>query len=247
MEYYKSIIAYDGTEFHGFQRQAEGIRTVQEELEKALRTLGWEESSLKAAGRTDAGVHARGQVIAFGIEWRAEEEDLSNALNANLPDDVAVWRTEMVTEEFHPRFSALKRQYAYSIYCAPHRAPMRDRYSWRVWPDPDYERLKQAGKSVIGKRDFAAFGKAPIDGGHTIREVSSAVWSTTEGGLLFEIEADAYLYHMVRRLVAALISIGVGRSEVDALQELLEDPTKWWEGSIAPPNGLSLERVCYDE
>jgi tRNA pseudouridine38-40 synthase len=186
-------------------------------------------------------------VIAFGLEWRADEEDLSNALNANLPVDVAVWRTEKVTEGFHPRFSALGRQYAYSIYCAPFRTPLRDRYYWRIWPEPDFERLKQAGKSVIGKRDFAAFGQAPIDGGHTIREVRRADWSLTEGGLLFEIEADAFLYHMVRRLVAAMISIGLGRSETYAFQELLGDPTKRWEGSIAPPNGLSLERVCYDE
>jgi tRNA pseudouridine38-40 synthase len=247
MEYYKSLVAYDGTEFHGFQRQAEGTRTVQGELEKALQTLGWVESSLKAAGRTDAGVHARGQVIAYCLEWRADEDDLCNALNANLPADIAVWRTETVTEGFHPRFSALGRKYAYSIYCTPVRAPLRDRYSWRIWPEPDYERLEQAGKSIIGKRDFAAFGQAPIEGGHTIREVRKAIWSSNDGELLFEIEADAFLYHMVRRTVAAMISVGLGRVETKAFQEILADPTTRWEGSIAPPNGLSLERVSYGE
>lgn len=245
MQTYKSIIAYDGTEFRGFQRQAEGVRTVQGELENALRVIGWSESSLRAAGRTDAGVHARGQVISFCLEWRADLEGLSKALNANLPFDIGVGRTEIVAEEFHPRFSARRREYQYSLYNAPFRAPLRDRYSWRVWPEPDVERLNSAAECLIGRRDFAAFGQAPVEGGHTIREVIRAEWILSEGDLSFTIVADAFLYHMVRRVVAAMISIGTGRGELVDFKKMLEDPTRRWEGAIAPPNGLSLEGVYY--
>jgi tRNA pseudouridine38-40 synthase len=244
---YKSIVAYDGTDFHGFQRQVEGTRTVQNELENALRKLGWLENSLKAAGRTDAGVHARGQVIAYGLEWRADDEDLSNALNANLPKDVVVGRTEQVGEEFHPRFSATGRQYTYSVYSSPSRSPLRDRYQLRVWPEPDSEKLELASKLIIGRHDFAAFGQAPIEGGHTRREVRRAEWSSEQDGLLFVIEADAFLYHMVRRTVAAMMSVGTGRTDLNKIQELLEDPTRRWEGAIAPPVGLVLEKVFYPD
>ncbi len=245
MQTYKSIIAYDGTEFKGFQRQAEGVRTVQGELENALRVLGWSESSLKAAGRTDAGVHARGQVISFCLAWRADLESLSKALNANLPFEIAVGRTEIVAEEFHPRFSARRREYQYSLYCAPFRAPLRDRYSWKVWPEPDVERLHSAAECLIGRRDFAAFGHAPIEGGHTIREVIEAEWTLSERDLSFTIVADAFLYHMVRRVTAAMIGIGTGREELSDFKKMLEDPTRRWDGAIAPPNGLSLEAVYY--
>lgn len=245
MKFYRSIVAYDGTEFHGFQRQVEGLRTVQEELEKALRILGWSESSLKSAGRTDAGVHANGQVISFGFEWQADQEELSSALNANLPKDIAVRHTETVSEDFHPRFSAQRRYYQYSIYCAPERAPLKDRYTWRIWPEPDFGSLKEIGSRILGRRDFAAFGQAPIEGGHTIREVFRADWSSSSEGLTFDIEANAFLYHMVRRLVAAMMSVGKGKSTSRDIQDLLEDPSKRWEGSIAPANGLSLEAVYY--
>ena len=170
LNFYKSVVAYDGTDFHGFQRQVQGIRTVQNELEDALRKLGWIENSLKAAGRTDAGVHARGQVIAFGLEWRADEEDLVNALNTNLPGDIAIEQTERVGEEFHPRFSATGRQYSYSVYCDQRRSPLRDRYQLRVWPEPELEKLELASKLIIGRHDFAAFGQAPIEGGDGVAE-----------------------------------------------------------------------------
>lgn len=245
MDFYKSIVAYDGTDFHGFQRQAEGTRTVQSELEAALKGLGWTEASLKAAGRTDAGVHARGQVIAFGLTWRANEEDLSNALNANLPQDVAVRRTEPTGANFHPRFSAIGREYTYSIYCAPQREPLRDRYQHRVWPGPELDVLELTSKIIVGKWDFAAFGQAPNDGGHTRREVRKADWTSTGEGFIFRIEADAFLYHMVRRIVAAMLSVGTGRTELSVLKELLENPERRWEGAIAPPVGLTLEKVYY--
>ena len=116
-----------------------------------------------------------------------------------------------------------------------------------MWPEPDLDQLELASKSIIGVRDFAAFGTAPIEGGHTRREVRSADWSSNQEEYTFKIEADAFLYHMVRRLVAAMISIGLGRTELGAFQELLEDPSQRWEGPIAPPVGLTLEKVHYED
>lgn len=245
MNFFKSIVAYDGTDFHGFQRQANGLRTVQSELEKALRSVGWSGNSLVAAGRTDAGVHARGQVIAFRMDWRAEDEDLIKALNANLPSDIAVWHVEKVVEDFHPRFSAIRRRYEYSVYLSSLRDPRKERYSWRVWPRPEDDRLDQVANAIVGVRDFAPFGQAPIEGGHTTREVTLAEWESSPGGLTFVIEANAFLYHMVRRLVAAAISIGQGKRELEYFKQLLSNPSERWQDSIAPPQGLSLEHVYY--
>ncbi|MCH7587774.1 MAG: tRNA pseudouridine(38-40) synthase TruA [Chloroflexi bacterium] len=245
MQIYKSIVAYDGTKFAGFQRQAQGQRTVQAEFESALGKLGWEESSLKAAGRTDAGVHARGQVISFALSWRATMIELTNALNANLPRDIGVQETERAQAEFHPRFSALRRRYQYSIYYAATRDPLRERSAWRIWPELDVKRMNMASELLLGTHDFGAFGTAPIENGNTEREIFRAFWEQNKPIVVFDVEATAFLYHMVRRLVAALVSIGKKQLSIEEFRQFLEIPTKGWERSIAPPSGLSLEEVKY--
>jgi tRNA pseudouridine38-40 synthase len=245
MANYKSIIAYDGTAFQGFQRQEPGIRTVQLVLEDGLRSVGWDEDSIKAAGRTDAGVHARGQVIAFELSWKHPTGKLTDALNANLPADVSVINTEAVEAEFHPRFSARSREYRYTLFTAPVRDPLRVRYSWRIWPEPDIEAMQAAAGMLIGEHDFAAFGSAPIPGGHTLREVIRADWKREKDELRFEIEANAFLYRMVRRLVGVLTGIGSGRIAVEEVSNLLDDPSARWEGAVAPAQGLCLDAVRY--
>lgn len=246
MATYKSTIAYDGTEYRGFQRQKQGIRTVQSVLEQALRTLGWNRSSIKAAGRTDTGVHARGQVIAYTLAWKHEAVDLTRALNANLPPDVAVFHTECVTGDFHPRFSARSRWYRYSLILAPVRDPLRERFAWRVWPAPDMEVMQSAAQVLVGRHDFGAFGQAPIEGGHTEREVLRATWDQDREHLHFDIEADAFLYRMVRRIVGALIEAGCGRATREQITDRLADPSVRWEGSVAEAKGLCLEAVYYE-
>jgi tRNA pseudouridine38-40 synthase len=245
MQTFKSIVAYDGTEFAGFQRQAQGQRTIQAEIESALSKLGWQESSLKASGRTDAGVHARGQVISHALRWRATIRELTNALNANLPRDIAVQETERAQAEFHPRFSALRRRYRYSIYYAAIRDPQRDRRAWRVWPELDVKRMNKAAELLLGKHDFGAFGTAPSESGNTEREIFRAQWEHKKQTLVFDVEATAFLYHMVRRLVAAMVSIGNKQTSVEDFRKFLEVPVKGWERSIAPSSGLSLEEVTY--
>jgi tRNA pseudouridine38-40 synthase len=242
---YKSIIAYDGTDFQGFQRQAEGLRTVQGEIEKALRELGWRERSITAAGRTDAGVHARGQVVAYALEWRHEIHKLTAALNANLPSDVAALKTEIAPDGFHPRFSARARRYSYTLISVPVRDPLRERYAVRIWPELELAAMATIATMLVGRYDFAAFGQAPTSGGHTTREIFEALWHRTQDVMVFEIEANAFLQHMVRRLVGAMIEVGIGRVNVDEIQALLENPKLRWQGKIAAAQGLCLEAVSY--
>lgn len=245
METYKSIIAYDGTDFKGFQRQVEGLRTVQGEFERGLKQIGWNEESIRAAGRTDAGVHASGQVVSFALNWRSETNNLTRALNANLPTDIAVKRTEQVDVDFHPRYSARSRVYRYTIICEEYRDPLRERFAWRVWPAPSYEDLSEVAHWIVGKRDFAAFGRAPKEGGHTIREVLQADWEQVSDELVFRVEANAFLYHMIRRLVAAMLKVGHEPDWKTAFRTSLRDPSEIWEGTLAPPCGLCLEKVTY--
>jgi tRNA pseudouridine38-40 synthase len=245
MAHYQSIVAYDGTDFWGFQRQATGRRTVQQVLEAALSALGWTDSSLTAAGRTDAGVHARGQVVAYAVVWQRGPEALTQAINAHLPGDVAIRETSLAPDGFHPRFSARSRRYSYTVLAAPTPDPTRERYGWRIWPKPDLGEMQAGADCLVGRHDFGAFGSAPVRGGHTVRMVSEARWRREGSAWIFEIEADAFLYRMVRRLVAAMVGIGLGAREISQLHAALVDPGHKWVSRLAPPRGLCLEQVNY--
>jgi tRNA pseudouridine38-40 synthase len=247
MTNYQSIVAYDGTDFAGFQIQAAGQRTVQEALETSLRRLGWTGKHLSAAGRTDAGVHARGQVVGFQLDWRHAQVELTRAWNAGLPHDVAVWRTQAVADSFHARFSARRRRYSYRVLACGIPDPIGERFAWRVWPPPEEAALQQAASSLPGEHDFRAFGSPARAGGSTRRSVFRAAWTPAEGGWRFDIEANAFLYRMVRRLAAAQISVGQGRLAQAEWLGYLEGRLGYWEHSLAPARGLCLEEVMYDE
>lgn len=243
MARYKVILVYDGTAFKGMQRQAEA-RTVQQVVEDALCQIGWNGASIIAAGRTDTGVHASGQVIAFDLDWQHTEQDLLNAINANLPEDVAARQIFEVSASFHPRFDALTRRYRYEIYCQPQRDPLRDRYAWRVWPAPSFELLQQAAGALLGEHDFASFGSPPVNGGTTIRNVTHTEWVQNGDRFCLEVVSNAFLYHMVRRMVKLLVEIGQGRLEPETVNEVLSEPQDMIQG-LAPPQGLSLVEVTY--
>ncbi len=245
MERYQVILAYDGTRFMGFQRQA-GVRTVQDEVEKALRQLSWQGKSLLAAGRTDTGVHASGQVIAFDLDWDHPPDELLRALNANLPEDVAALEVAQVEADFHPRFDASSRRYLYRIFCQSTRHPLLERYAWRVWPAVELDALQEAAGYLTGKHDFVAFGTPPRSGGHTIRTVYQAFWKPAEPYLEFTIVADAFLYHMVRRLVALQVEIGQGRLQPQAVLQYLQRQMPDALQGLAPAQGLTLVEVRYD-
>lgn len=247
MTVYQSILAYDGTGFQGFQRLGTAAPTVQGALEQALRRLGWTGRSIRAAGRTDAGVHARGQVVDYDLMWRHAPERLTAALNAQLPAQIAVRHTRVAPPGFHPRFSARRRRYRYTLLCSPAPDPLGERFAWRLWPAPDVERMARAASGLVGAHDFGALGRAPIPGGHTRRTVFGAAWHAAGPAWAFEIEADAFLHRMVRRLVALLVEVGAGRIEPEQAERILAEPGQVWQGRIAPPHGLCLEAVIYDE
>jgi tRNA pseudouridine38-40 synthase len=246
---YKAILAYDGTGFYGFQRQAKKVlhsqRTVQRVIEEALQCLGWQGRSILAAGRTDTGVHASGQVIAFDLEWAHPPERLQAALNASLPADVAVQAVQEVALDFHPRFDAKARRYCYRLFCQPVRDPLRERYAWRVWPGLDLQRMQEAATYLPGSHDFAAFGSSPRAGSSTVRNVLRAGWQEEGDGLCFEILANAFLFRMVRRLVGFQVTIGRGELTPEALADRLEDGRAALVKNTAPPQGLNLVEVMY--
>lgn len=244
MALYQLKIAYDGTNFLGFQKQRKG-RTVQAEIENALHCLEWKGKSITAAGRTDAGVHASGQVIAFQLSWQHSLSELQKALNANLPNDVAVKSIHSVPEDFHPRFSALSRKYIYRIYCLDQRNPLMDRYAWQVWPAVDLEDLKKAAEVIVGEHDFAAFGKAPRDEAGTIRRVIMAGWKNDKNEYRFEVKANAFLYHMVRRMVFLQVRVGQALMDLRELHLTVAGVRNIKPG-IAPACGLELADVEYE-
>jgi tRNA pseudouridine38-40 synthase len=242
MARYQIILAYDGTDFLGSQRQA-GSRTVQGELERALGKIGWQGRSLLLAGRTDTGVHASGQVVAFDLDWGHGLDDLLSALNANLPRDMAVREIKPAADKFHPRFDATSRCYRYRLFYDPLRDPLRERYAWRLWsPLGD---MKPLAGIWPGTHDFAAFGSPMKPDGSTRRTVLSAAWKGRGHDWSFEIQADAFLYRMVRRLVFLQVAVGQEKLQAEDLVRALEAPVRLPAG-LAPASGLTLVEVRYD-
>lgn len=243
MALYKLILAYDGTQYAGFQRQAKR-NSVQLEVENALRKLGWQGRAVMAAGRTDSGVHASGQVISFHLDWQHGEEILLRAFNAHLPQDIAAQSVCIAPEGFHPRYDATARLYCYQVYLQADRHPLKDRYAWRLWPAPSLDWMNEAATNLLGEHDFAAFGKALKVDGTTIRTVNKAQWTATGEGLQFEICANAFLYHMVRRIVHVLVQVGFGHQPTGIVRQGFEKGTTGMV-ALAPAKGLTLVEVQY--
>jgi tRNA pseudouridine38-40 synthase len=250
MTTYRAVVAYDGTGYFGFQRQAGSTPTLQGELENALERVTGQQVTLKAAGRTDTGVHATGQVIGFELDWRHSPEDLGRALNANLPDALAVQSLDEAEQGFHPRFDARSRVYEYTLYAAPVRQPLLNRFAWHVPANGllDVETMQRAASCLIGVRDFATFGQ-PLQGESTVREVmrSELLATPQPGGQLirYRIEANAFLYRMVRRLVGALVRVGSGDLSLDEFEGAFRAADGTWPNQAAPAHGLCLVEVRY--
>lgn len=243
---YRAALAYDGTGYHGFQRQANAASTIQGELEAALERICGQVVSVTGAGRTDAGVHAVGQVVAFDLAWQHTPADLQDALNANLPDDVAVMGVEAAAPGFHPRYDAVSRTYRYCLYSAPVRDPLRNRLAWHLRLAPDTELMNRAAGCLLGERDFSTFGTPP-QGENPVRRVAEARWEALPGTdeQHFTITANAFLYKMVRSIVGTLVMVGQGRLSVDEFRDALAACERSRSGPAAPPHGLTLMAVNY--
>jgi len=243
LAHYKVILSYNGSGFAGFQRQ-KGERTVQGEIEASLRKLDWQDRSILAAGRTDAGVHASGQVVTFRLDWQHKLDDLRNALNYYLPRDIAAKSVERVPEDFHPRYDAKRRCYSYQVFCQPIRDPIKEIFAWRVWPELDLERILAASEALIGIHDFNAFGSPTSESGVTIREIFSIDWISQKNTYQCEICANAFLYHMVRRIVFVLVKIGQEEIPLNLIEKSLDTGELPLTG-LAPAAGLVLKEVRY--
>jgi len=236
---YRARVEYDGTEFAGFQAQP-GRRTVQGELERVLAYLsGGPAIRLKAAGRTDAGVHATGQVIAFTWPGGMAASELGQAIGSLLPPDVAIGPLRRVALDFDPRRAATRREYRYSIWTGPRR-PLANRYRYELDEHLDAEAMHKAAQRLVGRHDFSAFGRVQ----HTSVRTLYAVRVRRRGHLVtVDVAGDAFLRQMVRSIVAALIRIGMGRATAKDLVGELHSPGRAFAGSVVPAHGLCLRRV----
>ena len=241
------VLHYDGAAFSGWQRQP-GERTVQGVLEETVARLCSARIPVIGAGRTDAGVHARGQAAGLRVPEKWTSQALRKSMNAILPDDVWVAAAFEMRDDFHPRYSAIARSYSYFVGTDDlASSPFRRRHEL-AWRRPlDIRRLAAAAEQIVGRHCFRAFavkGTAPDRDTHHCT-VSAARWRERWGGLVFEISADRFLHHMVRFLVGTMLEIGEDRREVNDIQELLDSEDNSEVSEPAPPHALFLERVEY--
>lgn len=247
MAHYQATIEYDGTAFGGFQRQP-SARTVQGELERVLTTLaGGEAATVRGAGRTDSGVHATGQVIDFHLTWRKGEAELLHAVNLMLAKDVALRSLSLAREKFHPRYDALSRTYQYTLLNALTRQPLLHRTTLHEPHPLDVAAMDRTVRLLLGEHDFASFGRATTASENTVRRMLTArAWR--EGELVqVELQANGFLYRMVRSIVGALLVIGRGEQPPEWIQTLLAAHDRGQAATVVPPNGLCLVAVEYPE
>lgn len=243
---YKLIIAYDGTAFHGWQLQP-GRRTVQSEIEAAVARLTGESVRVMASGRTDAGVHANGQVVAFNLQREWEARRLHLGLNAHTPGDLAIRATQAVEDRFDPRRWARRRRYVYRIWNTNYESPFWRRYAWRLAYRFDVEAMQRAAQHLLGRHDFTSLRAAGCDAETPIRQVFRSEVARDGELITYTVEATAFLRHMVRNIIGTLVEVGRGVREADSLPLLLAACDRTLAGGTAPPRGLCLEEVSYGE
>ncbi len=243
---FAATVSYDGREFAGSQRQPHA-RTVQGELEAAAERLFGAATRVELAGRTDAGVHAAGQVAAFSAATALEPATVERALNAHLPEDVAVRAVRAVPAAFDPRRWARRRWYRYSLLTSAVRLPLQRRTAWRIGAPLDLAAMREAARALLGRRDFSACAGPLEEGRSPTRTVEAARFSQAGCLLAFDIEADAFLPQMVRRIVGGLVRVGRGADAAGDFERAVAAAAPATVGPPAPPHGLCLQRVWYDE
>ncbi len=238
---YRARVEYDGTDFDGFQVNP-GRRTVQGVLEDALRRLSSGATQrIDGAGRTDAGVHATGQVITFTYEGRLAGAELGRAFDAVLPGDVSISDVRPAPAGFHPRFAARYREYRYTVWNGP-RSPLRERMALGVRVPLDTVAMARAGLVLEGRHDFSAFGASDRSPVRTVQKVRVRRNGRT---VTIDVRADSFLRGMVRRMVAVLLEVGAGRMDDGAVRAALAGPGPALDGAAAPARGLCLRHVAF--
>jgi len=237
-------VAYAGTGFQGWQRQA-NARTVQGELEAALARIADHSVTVKAAGRTDSGVHASGQVVHFDTVAARTDKAWVEGVNRWLPDDVAVRWVAHPGKDFDARFSAQSRRYRYLLFYDRMVNPFLERFAVREHRALDVRAMHEAAQHLIGEHDFTSFRAAHCQSNSPVRELRSIQVTESAGLVVVSVTANAFLYHMVRNIVGALRRVGFGQADPEWMRALLEAKNRHLAGRMAPAHGLYLERVEY--
>jgi tRNA pseudouridine38-40 synthase len=244
---YKLTIAYDGTHYHGWQIQPNGV-SIQEVIEKALKTIFQKEIRIMGSGRTDAGVHAHGQVAHFKIDQDIDLKRVLGSLNGLLPKDIRILKIEKVESDFHAQYSAQGKIYHYHLCFARVQSPFTRCYALHVKEKIDLEKMAEAAKLFLGVHDFYAFaneahtGCAAYD---SVRHLQRLDIVPEEGGVRLEFEADGFLYKMVRNIVGTLLEIATGKKEIDDIPKIFASRDRRLAGKAAAPQGLFLIQVKY--
>ncbi len=255
MRYIKLLLQYDGTNYHGWQSQ-KGGGTIQDIIKEKIQGITGEDVRLTGASRTDAGVHALGQVAVFGTESRLEPDVIVRALNAKLPADIGILDAEETNYDFHPRYDAARKSYFYIISEDRRHSAFMHRYIWYVHSALDIEQMAEAAALVLGEHDFSSFRATGCGAKHPIRTVSSADISRLKeisfmtfpikgDYIKITIEANAFLRHMVRNIVGTLVEVGKGKMSVKTFAQVLESRDRTTAGPTAPAKGLFLEKITF--
>jgi tRNA pseudouridine38-40 synthase len=240
----KLTIAYDGTNYRGWQVQKNGS-TVQEELEKAVRKVFGKKHRIYGASRTDAGVHARHQAANFKAAGNIPLDNIRAALNTVLPEDIAVTGVDEVPPEFHSRFDARSKHYRYHITSSRHRDPFTEKYSWRVPYRLNVGLMRKEAACLVGKHDFRSFQASDKRERSSVRKISGINIKKRGTGITIDIEGDGFLYNMVRSIVGTLVDIGRGYLPPGSMKKILEHKDRTKAGPTAPAKGLFLMEVKY--
>jgi tRNA pseudouridine38-40 synthase len=247
MPSFRITIAYDGTPFVGWQRQAEGT-SIQGLIENALAELDGREVAVAGAGRTDAGVHACAQVASFTLVRDTSPDVVVRSLNGKLPPEIRVQAAEEVPASFHARFDATWKRYRYRLWNADVLNPFERAYVWHVPGTLDVAAMAEAARSIEGRHDFAAFQTVGGAGGPTVRVVTLSTVARRDDGLVtYEVEGDGFLRHMVRAIVGTLVEVGRGRRDPEWMRDLIASRDRSQAGRTAPAHGLFLVAVGYGD
>ncbi len=242
----KLTVAYDGTNYHGWQIQNNAL-SVEEVLAGALRELLGEEIELTGASRTDAGVHALGNVAVFDTNTRIPAEKIALAVNQRLPEDIRVMRSEEVSRSFHPRYCVSRKTYEYWITNAEIQQPVKRLYSYFVYIPLDVERMKETAQYFLGEHDFGAFCSAGSQVRSTVRSIYDLQIFQEGEDIRIQITGNGFLYNMVRIIAGTLIEIGMGRREPETVCQALHYADRNMAGPTAPARGLRLLQIEYEE
>ena len=243
---YKIIISYDGSRYYGWEHQPNTDLTIQGKLESVLAKLAGTDIDIIGAGRTDAGVHARGMTANFILDTTLSTSEIRDYFNRYLPDDICVLEVHEASERFHSRYNALGKTYQYTCYCG-HLKPVFDRkYVYCLDKSPDMDAMKQAAALLTGTHDFAAFCSNPRMKKSTVRKVDMIDISRKGDYIYFTYHGTGFLQHMIRILTGTLLEVGFGKRSPDNMLELIESRNRSLAGATAPACGLCLLEVDYN-